>query len=111
MISLGLQDCAEMLGPPGQSHNVSSNILRRGMVVVENRRYLIGHAVPCLSRFDIEREDAVHKGEYKDKDLILYKASNSEAGSALCLTRLVHDGRSIIRRRKRGLSNENVREV
>lgn len=76
------------------------------MVVVENRRYLIGHAVPCLSRFDIEREDAMHKREYKDKDLILYKASKSESGSALCLAGLVDNGWSIIRRRKRGLSKK-----
>lgn len=53
MIPLGLQDCAEMLGLLGQSHDVSPNVLRRGMVVIENRRYLIGHAVPRLSRFDI----------------------------------------------------------
>lgn len=53
----------------------------------------------------------MHKSEYDDKDLILYKASNAESGSALCLTRLVRDGRSIIRRRKRGLSKKkkNVR--
>lgn len=38
----------------------------------------------------------MHKGKDKDKDLIFYKASDSESGSALCLSRLVHDGRSII---------------
>lgn len=104
MLPLGLQDCAEMFGLLVQSHDVSPNVLRRGVVVIENRRYLIGHAVPCLSRFDIEREDAMHKGEYEDKDLILYKASNSESGSALCsLSRFVPDGRSIIRRGERGL--------
>jgi hypothetical protein len=35
--------------------------------------------------------------------LIFYKAPNSESGSALCLARLVHDGRSFIRCGKRGL--------
>lgn len=54
----------------------------------------------------------MHKGEYKDKDLILYKASDSESRSTLGLSRLVDYSRSIIRRGKRGLpKKKNVRGV
>lgn len=53
----------------------------------------------------------MHKGEYKDKDLILYKASDSESRSTLGLSRLVDYSRSIIRRGKRGLPKKKMSEA
>ena len=72
-----------MIRLPRQVRNISSNILGRAVVVVQDGRYLVSHGIPCLSNPNVQGEDAGHDGKHEYVDLGLDEAAHAESGLAL----------------------------
>lgn len=68
-----------MFGLFGETGDVSLNVLRSRVVVVEDGGCLVAHNVPHLSNPNVEGEDAMHDGEYEQMELIQAKLSDSKS--------------------------------
>ena len=77
------QDGTQVLWFPLQAHDILLNVLRRAVMVGENRAELVANHVPDLSGSDVEGEDGVHEREDEQVYLVLDEPPNTQVGSSL----------------------------